>query len=159
MLDNVRSPTPPSPQGALGPARRAPSEGRNLPQPAMGSSGSRRPFTVAEASSRSSWPTLALHPRGGHCLLSAAPSRGFSELEKFDKLTGRGILGAVTSIQGLARPPSSIGIDGLPAVSRTIKAYQRGGAIEQDGFRSSRRRIGTAGTDEAPARARVESIQ
>ena len=42
--------------------------------------------SVAEATSRSSWPTLALHPRGGHCWLSASLSPAFTELEKIEKL-------------------------------------------------------------------------
>ena len=51
------------------------------------------PGTVAEASSRSSWPTLALHPRGGHCGYRQTPFARLQNLRKsrnwrFDELCG-----------------------------------------------------------------------
>ena len=42
--------------------------------------------TVAEASSRSSWPTLALHPQGWPLWLSADIFSSFTELEKIEEL-------------------------------------------------------------------------
>jgi hypothetical protein len=117
-------------------ARRRPTAGIPPTRDGEQRSGSRRPFTVAEASSRSSWPTLALHPRGGHCWLSATPSRRFRELEKIDRMADRGTLGAMTSFQSLARLTSPIAIDGPHLVSRTNMAYPGGGAIEQEGFTS-----------------------
>ena len=42
--------------------------------------------TVAEASSRSSWPTLALHPQGWPLWLSADMFSSFTELEKIEEL-------------------------------------------------------------------------
>jgi hypothetical protein len=121
-------------------ARRRPES----PNPRMGS-GSRRPFTVAEASSRSSWPTLALHPRGGHGSLSASPSRRFTQLEKIDKMTDRGTLGTLTSFQRLVRLTGRIAIHPQPLLSRTKMAYLGGGAIEQDEFTDPATKDCTAG--------------
>src|SRR5262245_22292127 len=57
--------------------------------------------SVAEASSRSSWPTLALHPRGGHWWLSATTHSPITELEKIEKMPLWGTLGALTSFKRL----------------------------------------------------------
>ena len=64
--DKVRphNPTIPS-RGSLAERSRA-SPSEPDPQPARGTDHAGL-GTVAKASSRSSWPTLALHPRGGHC--------------------------------------------------------------------------------------------
>src|SRR5271166_5938021 len=76
--------------------------------------------SVAEASSRSSWPTLALHPRGGHCWLSASVSAPLTVLEKIEKLPVRGTLGAMTSFKSLGSFTWPIAIHPRPIRSRTM---------------------------------------
>ncbi len=112
--------------------------------------------SVAEASSRSSWPTLALHPRGGHCWLSASVSCPFTELEKIEKLPIRGTLGAMTSFKRIRSITSPNAIHPSPIRSRTMIGYLRkrrrshrmeiprkcgghGRSLEYSGIKSNRR--------------------
>ena len=143
MLDNVRSPRHRFRCGS--PAQRIKRLKVNLVSHLGQETDHEGPGTVAEASSRSSWPTLALHPRGGHGSLSASHSRRFTQLEKIDKMTDRGTLGTLTSFQRLARPTSRIAIHPKPLVSRTKMAYLGGGAIEQDEFTDPATKDCTAG--------------
>src|SRR5262245_40888767 len=81
--------------------------------------------SVAEALSRSSWPTLALHPRGGHWWLSAAIHSPITELEKIEKLLLRGTLGALTSFKSLGFLTLTNAIHRCLPRSRTMSGYLR----------------------------------
>ena len=123
MLDHVRSPTPPSLSSFTCPTR---ARSGNEPCPLSASGTIHEGLgSVAEASSRSSWPTLALHPRGGHCWLSASVSSPLTELEKIEKLPVRGTLGAMTSFKRLGSFTSPIAIHPGPIRSRTIIGHLR----------------------------------
>src|SRR2546421_13029973 len=78
-----------------------PRRGKPCPQPATGDSSHVGLGTVAEGPSRSSWPALALHPRGGHGWLSAALQPAFSDLGKIEKLPPWRTLGSLTSFKTL----------------------------------------------------------
>ena len=123
MLDHVRSPTPPSLSSFTGPTR---ARSGNEPCPLSASGTIHEGLgSVAEASSRSSWPTLALHPRGGHCWLSASVSAPLTELEKFEKLPVRGTLGAMTSFKRLGPFTSPIDIHPRAIRCRTMIGHLR----------------------------------
>ena len=123
ILVNVRLPTPPTLSSFARPIR-ARSDAEHCPLSTKGTNYAGL-GTVAEASSRSSWPTLALHPRGGHGWLSATLSAPFTELVEIEKMPSRGTLGPLTNFKRLGSSGARIVIHPRPLHSRTLIGHLR----------------------------------
>ena len=139
MLDNVRSPTPPSlsridPDEPVRLGRR-----RNAgPQPATGTHLTLASVRWRKLQAGHLGRLVALHPRGGHARLSASLVPPFTDLGKIEKMPSWRTLGDLTSFKRLGRSVSRIASTHEPMGCRTIwVSRKRRRSPRIDGFRES----------------------